>query len=156
MFRSRRRFAKHAEEALEAVLARTPPPLTERLADGSPIEPAFRTGIRNCGFSPPLQDDFNCEFLRAGLVMDDPADNAGDARIVRVEDVRDWLDSYDALCVHIYITRRARALWQRTWCEALPAQQNEFGAEGRTHGGKDAPRTGRGALLHGFFEHHQH
>jgi hypothetical protein len=79
------RFAKHGEEALETVLARAPPPFIERLADGGPIEPGFGLRTWYSRSSPPLQDDVNCQFLRAGLVMDDPAYNAGDSRVVRVE-----------------------------------------------------------------------
>src|SRR3984893_9614039 len=39
----------------------------------------------------------------------------------------------------------------------LPFQQNEFRAEPGTHRGQQAERTGFGAaILHNFFEHHQH
>src|SRR6202521_5188080 len=39
----------------------------------------------------------------------------------------------------------------------LPFQQNEFRAEPGTHRGQQAERTGFGAaILHDFFEHHQH
>src|ERR1700687_1195408 len=39
----------------------------------------------------------------------------------------------------------------------LPLQQDEFRAESRTHGGQQTERAGSGAaILHDFFEHHQH
>src|SRR5882762_2191123 len=39
----------------------------------------------------------------------------------------------------------------------LPFQQNEFRAEPRPHRGQQAERAGFGAaILHDFFEHHQH
>jgi hypothetical protein len=36
---------------------------------------------------PPLQKDLNRNLLRAGLVMDDPADNAGNALIMCAKDL---------------------------------------------------------------------
>src|SRR5437867_3298180 len=71
---------------------------------------------------PPFQKDFNRDLLRAGLVMDDPADNASNALIMCTKDLFQRFTIPDphlgwyghARCVHIPGTRGHPVLWQRS------------------------------------------
>jgi hypothetical protein len=46
-----------------------PPQFIECLTDRGAIEPAFRAFAMRVRIPPPLQEDFNGQFLRAGLVV---------------------------------------------------------------------------------------
>ncbi len=70
---------------------------------------------------PPLQKDFHRQFLRAGLVMNDPANDAGNAVIVGTKNRIQSFGVGDfhfarfghTSSVHIPRTYEAQILWQR-------------------------------------------
>ena len=70
--------------------------------------------------SPPLQKDLHGQFLRAGLVMNNPANDAGNALIVSTKNrIESFAATYlhlasfgHASCVHIPRTNETRGLWQ--------------------------------------------
>ena len=75
------------------------------------------------GVPPPLEKDFDRQFLRAGLVVDNPADHPGNALVMCAKDRIQFVGVVDsslaryghALCVHIPRTNGRQILWQHDW-----------------------------------------
>src|ERR1700730_6210287 len=89
---------------------------------------------------PPLQKDFHRQFLRAGLVMNDPANDAGNALIVSTKNRIQSFGVGDfhlarfghASCVHIPRTYETRILWRQLTTKN-DLDGNEPSLSGSTH-----------------------
>src|SRR5262252_5953315 len=77
LLRCRRRCAEKGEDTLESAAPVDAPQLIQRFPYGGAIQPPLRVLPVSSGSSPPLEEYFDRQLLRAGLVMNDPADDAG-------------------------------------------------------------------------------
>jgi|ERR1700683_4819930 len=133
VLRRRRRLADETEKALESLPACLASQFVQRLTYGGPIKPPLRVRSMCWRIPPPLQKNFHRQFFRAGLVMSDPANDAGNALIMGTKNSiqsfgpsdfhLDWFGY--ASCVHIPRTNEAQSLWQRlqrkaTWDTTRP------------------------------------
>ncbi len=120
VFGRRRRLAERAEHAVQPAAAIPAPQFVEPQANRGTVQPSFGPVAMRTGIRPPLQEDVDRQFLRAGLVVNDTADHAGDALVVRAEDPMQFgrvgrvhlARGGHALCVHTPRTLEAVSLWQ--------------------------------------------
>lgn len=113
LLRRGRRPAEEAEETLKSLSPPLASPFVYRLANCGSIEPAFRVGDLSGRAAPPLQKDLDRQFFRPCLIMDDSADNTGDARVMHPKEcvqrfciVSRYVSWYGhARCVHTPRTR---------------------------------------------------
>lgn len=121
LFWRSRRGKKRREDSREPVAAGLPPPLVQSLARRRPVDPTLCPVSMGTGISAPLQKNVDGNLLRAGLVVNHAANDAGNALIVsgkqivetRKAAVMRFFRKGQAHCVHNPRTSDTQVLWRR-------------------------------------------
>jgi len=111
--RGGRTGAEGGEEWFKALTPLNATEFIECFAYGDPVKPAGWELL----IPLPFQENSDCEFLRAGLVVDDAANDAGNAPKVGFKEILEILSraSGGAHCVHNSRTIGMEDLWQVIW-----------------------------------------
>src|SRR6202011_3113326 len=74
-----------SKEAFVARPARSPPQLIQTFSYRRPVQPRFRLLSLSFRAPPQLQKHLYCKFFRSCRIVDDPANNAGNALVLSAE-----------------------------------------------------------------------